>query len=200
MPQGKKPCGIFEKWRNEEQNCLIYSEMWRIFDEMSAKKKKKWILSAASLLIGVACALVLGAVFYGAMAYQLAGGETAQIGETQASGALALDGAQLMSEQAMEERRGGQNCMVLVRRYALEDGTQAEAITAQPAAYIERLSEEKWTAQLITGFVLAGMDAVYAVRGEEAMLCARAGDTVYALLAQADEQTLYALGAAAGVE
>ena len=74
MPQGRKPCGIFEKWRNEEQNFLIYSKMWRIFGEMSAKKKKKWILSAASLLIGVACALVLGAVFYGAMAYQLAGG------------------------------------------------------------------------------------------------------------------------------
>ena len=77
-----------------------------------------------------------------------------------------------------------------MRRYALEDGTQAEAITAQPAAYIERLSEEKWTAQLITGFVLAGMDAVYAVRGEEALLCARAGDTVYAPLARAAEQAL----------
>ena len=89
---------------------------------------------------------------------------------------------------------------MLVRRYALENGTQAEAITAQPAAYIERLSEEKWTPQLITGFVLAGMDAVYAVRGEEAMLCAREGDTVYALLSRADEQTLYALGASAAVE
>ena len=200
MPQGKKPCGIFEKWRNEEQNCLIYSEMWRIFDEMSAKKKKKWILSAASLLIGVACALVLGAVFYGAMAYQLAGGEAAQTGAAQAEGALALGDAQPVSEQTLEERHGGQDCTVLVRLYEMEDGTQAEAITAQPAAYIERLSEEKWTAQLITGFVLAGMDAVYAVRGEEAMLCAREGDTVYALLSQADEQTLYALGASATVE
>ena len=168
---------------------------------MSAKKRKKWIFCALSLLIGAACALVLGAVFYGAMAYQLAGGEAAaQTGAAQTTGALALGDAQLVSEQTLQERHGGRDCTVLVRRYALEDGTQAEAITAQPAAYIERLSEEKWTAQLITGFVLAGMDAVYAVRGEEAMLCARAGDTVYALLAQADEQVLYAMGAAAGVE
>lgn len=167
---------------------------------MSAKKKRKWIFGIVSLLIGTACALVLGAVFYGAMAYQLAGGEAAQTGTAQMTGALALGDAQLLSEQTLQERHGGQDCTVLVRRYALEDGTQAEAITAQPAAYIERLSEEKWTAQLITGFVLAGMDAVYAVRGEEAMLCAREGNTVYALLSRADEQTLYALGAAAAVE
>ena len=174
--------------------------MWRALGELSAKKKKKWILGAVSLLIGTACALVLGAVFYGAMAYQLAGGEAAQTGAAQAEGALALGDAQRVFEQTLQERHGGQDCTVLVRLYEMEDGTQAEAITAQPAAYIERLSEEKWTAQLITGFVLAGMDAVYAVRGEEAMLCAREGDTVYALLSQADEQTLYALGASATVE
>ena len=132
--------------------------------------------------------------------YQLAGGEAAQTGAAQAEGALALGDAQLVFEQTLQERHGGQDCTVLVRLYEMEDGTQAEAITAQPAAYIERLSEEKWTAQLITGFVLAGMDAVYAVRGEEAMLCAREGDTVYALLSRADEQTLYALGASAAVE
>ena len=113
---------------------------------MSAKKKKKWIFGAVSLLIGTACALVLGAVFYGAMAYQLAGGEAAQTGAAQAEGALALGDAQPVSEQTLEERHGGQDCTVLVRLYEMEDGTQAEAITAQPAAYIERLSEEKWTA------------------------------------------------------
>ncbi|MGN0775495.1 MAG: hypothetical protein ACI4MM_02340 [Candidatus Ventricola sp.] len=153
-----------------------------------------------SLLVGAACALVLGAVFYGAMAYQLAGGETAAQETEEAGGRLMLGGAQLISEQTVLERHGGQDCTVLARRYQLEDGTQAEAITAQPAAYIERLSEEKWTAQLVTGFTLAGLDAVYAVRGEDVMLCAREGGTVYALLTQADEQTLYAMGAAAGLE
>lgn len=167
---------------------------------MSAKKKKKWIISAMSLLVGAACALVLGAVFYGAMAYQLAGGGTAAQATEASGGRLMLGGAQLISEQTSLERHGGQDCTVLTRRYQLEDGTQAEAITAQPAAYIERLSEEKWTAQLMTGFALAGLDAVYAVRGEDGMLCAREGETVYALLAQADEQTLYGLGAAAGLE
>ena len=167
---------------------------------MSAKKKKKWIASAVSLLVGAACALVLGAVFYGAMAYQLASGETAAQATEESGGRLMLGSAQLVSEQTTLERYGGQDCTVLERRYQLEDGTQAEAITAQPAAYIERLSEEKWTPQLMTGFALAGLDAVYAARGEDVMLCAREGDTVYALLTQADEQTLYALGAAAGLE
>jgi len=37
-------------------------------------------------------------------------------------------------------------------------------------------------------------DAVYARSGENAMLCARDGETVYMIIAQADEQTLYALG------
>ena len=164
---------------------------------MSAKKRKKWIFSAVSLLVGAACALVLGAVFYGAMAYQLAGGEAAQTGAAQAEGALALGDAQPVSEQTLEERHGGQDCTVLVRRYALEDGTQAEAITAQPAAYIERLSEEKWTAQLITGFVLAGLDAVYATRGDECLLAAREGEAVYLLRVAGDEQRAYALGASA---
>lgn len=169
---------------------------------MSAKKKENRIASAMSLLVGVACALVLGAVFYGAMAYQLAGGEPAAQAERAAEPGtlLALEGAQLLSEQTLHERYGGQTCTALVRRYRLDNGMQAEAVTARPAAYIERLSEEKWTAQLITGFVLAGMEAVYAVRGEEAMLCARNGDTVYAVLAQAGEQELYALGAAASLD
>lgn len=158
--------------------------------------------NAVSLLIGTACALVLGAVFYGAMAYQLAGDEAqaAQEGGGQASGVLALEEAQLLSERTLRERRGGQDCEGIERQYQRTDGVQVTAITARPAAYIERLSEENWTAQLITGFTLAGLEAVYAVRGGETMLCARQGDTIYMLLAQTDEQTLYALGAAAVLE
>ncbi len=167
---------------------------------MSAKKKKKWIFGAVSLLIGTACALVLGAVFYGAMAYQLAGGEAAQTGAAQAEGALALGDAQLVFEQTLQERHGGQDCTVLVRRYALEDGTQAEAISAQPAAYLQRMSREGWQPQLITGFVLAGLDAVYATRGEECLLAARDGEQVYMIRAGADEQAAYALGASAFLE
>lgn len=169
---------------------------------MVGKKGKKWMRNAVSLLIGTACALVLGAVFYGAMAYQLAGDEAqaAQEGGGQASGVLALEEAQLLSEQPLHERRGGQDCEGIERQYQRTDGVQVTAITARPAAYIERLSEENWTAQLITGFTLAGLEAVYAVRGGETMLCARQGDTIYMLLAQTDEQTLYALGAEAVLE
>ena len=64
----------------------------------------------------------------------------------------------------------------------------------------ERLSEEKWTAQLVTGFTLAGLDAVYSVRGEEGLLSARAGDRIYMLRAPVDEQALYVLGAGAYLE
>ena len=51
-------------------------------------------------LIGLACALMLGALFYGAMAYQLSG-EPAQRNQEPGSesGLLALPGAQLLSEQ-----------------------------------------------------------------------------------------------------
>ena len=49
-------------------------------------------------------------------------------------------------------------------------------------------------AQLVTGFAIGETDAVYARSGENAMLCAKDGETVYMIIAQADEQTLYALG------
>ena len=78
--------------------------------------------------------------------------------------------------------------------YLLADGTRAQAITASPAAYIERMKQEGWQAQLVTGFAIGETDAVYARSGENAMLCAKDGETVYMIIAQADEQTLYALG------
>ncbi len=162
-----------------------------------AGNRRKWIAGAISTLIGVACALVLGVLFYVAMAYQLAGGDRAE--GAQAQGLLAIADATLASEQTVSARYGGQDCTAVVRTYSLADGTQAEAVTAQPAAYIERMSEEGYVPQLITGFSLAGMDAVYAVRGQEGMLCARQGETIYMLRAQADEQAIYALGAAAGI-
>lgn len=47
---------------------------------------------------------------------------------------------------------GGKTCDVLTRTYRLEGGAQVQAVTASPAAYIERMKEEGWQAQLITGF------------------------------------------------
>lgn len=166
---------------------------------MNAKKKRNWIGSAISALLGTACALVLGFLFYSAMAYQLLDDEgqangTAQSGDNLS---LALSGVQMISEQTVTGEYGGVLCSALVRSYKLDGGEKVEAITAQPAAYIERLSEEEYTPQLITGFVLAGMDAVYALRGDQAALCARSGNTIYMLCASADEQTMYALGAGA---
>jgi len=175
---------------------------WSESGEMSSKKKRNWIGSAISALFGLACVLLLGAVFYGAMAYQLLDQEknereTAQIQE---EARLALPGAQMLSEETVSCEYGGTPCTALVRDYILEEGLRVQAVTARPAAYIQRLSEEKYVPQLVTGFTLAGLDAVYASRGEERLLCARSAETVVMLLAATDEQTLYTLGASAALQ
>ena len=54
--------------------------------------------------------------------------------------------------------------------------------------------------QLVTGYVLAGMDALYAVENGVGILAARDGDFIYLIEAEAGESALYALGAAAGLE
>jgi len=136
------------------------------------------------------------------MAYQLLDdeGKAQPAAQESESLRLALSGAQLVSEETVISEYGGESCTALVRSYALSGGARAEAITARPAVYIERLSEEGYASQLITGFVLAGMDAVYAIREEEAALCARSGDTIFMLRTAADEQTAYSLGTGAYLE
>ena len=168
---------------------------------MSSKKRGNWLASAIAWILGLGCALVLGFVFYGAMAYQLLDKDTAaQASSVQEGAKLTLSGAQLLSEQTVVSQYGGESCTATVRSYDLGGGEKAEAITARPAAYIERLSEDGYSPQLITGFSLAGLEAVYALRGEEALLCSRSGDTVFMLRARADEQTVYALGAGSYLE
>ena len=169
---------------------------------MKRNKKRKWIQSAMELLLGLVCVLVMGIVFYGAMAYQLGADVQKEKPEAQisADALLALPGAQLISEQTQEQEMGGQRCTVTVRLYRADSGLEIEAVSAAPAAYIERLSQEKWTAQPVTGFSLAGLDAVYSVRGEEGMLSCRSGERIFMLRAGADERTLYTLGAGACLE
>lgn len=185
---------------------------------MSGRKKQTWIARTLVALAGFACALVLGGVFYATMVYQLAGEESAaqvtaaqqaaleplvqtQDVRSQFPGALlALNGGTLLSEQAEDVDMGGTRCRVVTRTYALADDTRVLAVSATPAAYLERLSAENWQAQLITGFVVGEMDAVYALCGNRGMLSARDGACIYMIEAEADEQTLYALGTAAYLE
>ena len=165
---------------------------------MSGKKKRSRWIGALAALLGVVCALILCALFYGTMVYQLAGesGEDA----APAGGTLALSAGTLEDESRQNIRMGGKTCDVLTRTYRLEGGAQVQAVTASPAAYIERMKEEGWQAQLITGFAIGPLDAIYAVSGENAMLCAQSSQNVYMILAQADENALYALGADAVFE
>lgn len=168
---------------------------------MSSKKRPNWLGSAVGTLIGLLCALALGAVFYGAMAYQLTGGrQDAAVEAARPEALLTLADAQLLAQQTVQEEMGGEICTVTTRVYRTDAGLEFEAIAASPAAYIERLAKENWTAQLVTGFTLAGMDAVYSVRGEEGMLSCRSGDHVYMLRAPADEQTLYEKGTLAKLQ
>lgn len=164
------------------------------------KKGRKFLKSAIGTLIGVACVLFLGAAFYGVMAYQLADGPQKSAETASQSALLALADVELIAEQTVMQEMGGETCTVTTRTYRTADGLEIEMVSASPAAYAERLSEEKWTAQLVTGFTLAGLEAVYSVRGEEGLLTARAGERIYMLRASVDEQALYVLGADAYLE
>lgn len=183
------------------------------------KEKKRFLLSnAIFLLIGLLCALVLCAMFYAAMAYQLAGKDAQQLpaqagaaspaplaaGQPAAAlfpGALmALEDGVPESEQAADVQMGGALCRVITRVYTLDGGERAEVVSACPAAYLERMAKENYVPQLITGFTLAGMDAVYALSGDRCALYARDGDCVYAVFAPAGEETAYALGVSAYLE
>lgn len=161
-----------------------------------SKRKKKRLTGLVMGAVGLACALLVAGLFYAVMAYQLAGTDAAAKDEP-ARGVLALGEGELVSQAQDAVELGGVPCTVVTRVYALADGTTAEAVTAQPAAYLQRLSQEGWQPQLITGFVLAGLDAVYATRGDECLLAARDGETVYLLRVAGDEQRAYALGTAA---
>ena len=169
---------------------------------MRAKRKEGCAARAMIALLGLLCALALGAMFYATMVYQL-GGEGAPAREDGAGGGTALlslaDGA-LLREETGEQTYGGQTCRVVTREYVLVNGASVLAVSASPAAYVERLSQEGWQPQLVTGFMLAGLDAVYELRGERAMLLARDGDTVYLIEGSVSEQELYALGVGATLE
>ena len=168
---------------------------------MKPNKKRKWVKSAIEMIVGLSCALALGAVFYGAMAYQLSGEQAPETAAAVSADALlTLPGAKMRFEQTVLQEMGGETCTVTIRRYYTDGGVEIEAVSASPAAYIERLARENWTAQLVTGFSLAGLEAVYSVRGEEGMLSSRKGDRIYMLRAAADERTLYTLGTSACLE
>lgn len=170
---------------------------------MRGKRKNGIVIRLLVALSGLLSALLVAALFYGTMVYQL-GGEGANASaageEAVLSGVLALGEGELLGETTQEISVGGAVCQVTTRSYALPGNVGALAITASPDAYLERLAQEGWQPQLITGFVLAGLDAVYEQKDERSLLAARAGDTVYLLETEASEQQLYALGAGAWLE
>lgn len=184
---------------------------------MSGRRKKHALTGVLVGLMGLLCALLLGTLFYGMMVYQLAGagggtgGEAAPVKSTPApleeglpiqalfpGERLTLDtpSATQTGITAQDVTVSGQVCRVITISYALEGGGTARAISATPEAYLERLSDSGVQMQLMTGFVLAGLDALYAVQDGGRLLAVRYGGCVYVLEAEADEQTLYELGAA----
>ena len=166
---------------------------------MAAKRRRLTVSGVIAALLGFACALVMCALFYGAMVYQLAG-EPEDVQEAAVTGLLALSSGTLLEETTAQQEVGGALCSVTTRVYALADGAQARAITATPAAYLERLTARDVEMQLITGFVIDDLDAVYARSGDMGILAARSGDTVYMIEGAQDQQALYELGALAKTE
>lgn len=170
---------------------------------MAARKKEGCLTRLFTAVIALLCAIVLGGLFYATMVYQLAGEDAAPSRAEEEAAALRVislgEGALVRQETGTREF-GGERCSVITREYALGDGTSALAVSATPAAYMERLALEGWTPQLITGFMLAGLDAVYEQNGDRAMLVAREGDAVYLIEASASEEALYALGVGAALE
>ena len=164
---------------------------------MANKKRKLTAGGVLAAFLGLVCAALLAALFYGVMVYQLAGEQKAAIQQEAAGGVLSLNSGTFVDEAVTEENVGGAVCTVLTRTYALASGTQVRVITASPAAYIERLSSPGVQMELITGFVVDGLDAVYARSGDMGLLAAREGDTVYVIEAQLDQQAMYELGALA---
>lgn len=166
---------------------------------MSGAKKPGCLARLIAGLAGLFLTLTFAALFYGTMVYQLAGEETPAAPEA-GTGLLALGTGTLLEERTEEALPGGGQGRVVTREYRLEDGTRALAVTATPAAYIERLSREGWQPQLVTGFSLAGLDAVYELKDGRSLLAARSGDTVYMIEADVSEETIYALGAGASLD
>ena len=166
---------------------------------MAAKRRRLTVSGVIAALLGFACALVMCVLFYGAMVYQLAG-EPEDVQEAAVTGLLALGSGTLLEETTAQQEVGGALCSVTTRVYALADGAQARAITATPAAYLERLTARDVEMQLITGFVIDDLDAVYARSGNMGILAARSGDTVYMIEGPQDQQALYELGALAKTE
>ena len=166
---------------------------------MAAKRRRLTVSGVIAALLVFVCALVLCALFYGAMVYQLAG-EPEDVQEAAVTGLLALSSGTLLEETTAQQEVGGALCSVTTRVYALADGAQARAITATPAAYLERLTARDVEMQLITGFVIDDLDAVYARSGNMGILAARSGDTVYLIEGVQDQQALYELGALAKTE
>ena len=107
---------------------------------MSGKKRKSRLTGALMALLGAACALILCAVFYGTIVYQLADRtDGAQAKQAEPAKTLALGSGEMEGESRERVQMGGKLCDVLTRTYLLADGTRAQAITASPAAFSSRV-------------------------------------------------------------
>ena len=96
-----------------------------------------------------------------------------------------------------------QDCTQVVDSYVLEDGRTVRVITAWPPAWIETLAGSGWVPQLITGFNIGELPAVYYVNGTQSMLIAREDPYIYVIQVEGEDvdgQTVYALGVLASIE
>ena len=175
----------------------------------------------AGALILLVVVLAAAAAFYGFMVYQSA----SEDGESMAVKSAGLDPAGLFPRTSpvpgepvprvvlrntsyVGQHRGegkilDQDCTQIVDSYVLEDGRTVRVITAWPPAWIETLAGSGWVPQLITGFNIGELPAVYYVNGTQSMLIAREDPYIYVIQVEGEDvdgQTVYALGVLASIE
>ncbi|MBQ9010037.1 MAG: hypothetical protein IJ088_12025 [Clostridia bacterium] len=187
---------------------------------MSTQKRITPGLFVGALILLVV-ALTGAAVFYGFMVYQSAPEEGK---ETQTPAmASELDPARLLPQTSpvpgepvprvilrnlqyagqSDVRESDPEYTVMSNHYQMQDGRSVHTMTAWPPVWLETLAGTGMVPQLITGFTIGSLPAVYYSNGVQSMLIAREDPYIFAIHVEGEDgdgQTAYALGVMATIE
>lgn len=86
-----------------------------------------------------------------------------------------------------------------IRSYLLPDGRRIRVMRVSSAAYMEMLALSDWVPEIISGYVIGDLPAVYYTSSSGTMLAAREGNLLYIIELYGDDtdgQTIYTLGSA----
>ncbi|MBR1709116.1 MAG: hypothetical protein IJ719_09845 [Clostridia bacterium] len=93
----------------------------------------------------------------------------------------------------------GQRYERLICSYLLPDGRRIRVMRVSSAVYMETLALSDWVPEIISGYVIGDLPAVYYTSASGTMLVAREGNLLYIIELYGDDtdgQTIYTLGSA----